>query len=222
MKQALNNLVLTRVYSSLLFLSLSACLYSYFKPGILSPIYPEEKLKTALSKLDTYTLTSASHTTLDKDTSDRKLTPVYTYTYSDGSKVLGTLVRVKKRDDFKIETYGLLTKDIEQIYLKNPRFTDLIPYSLIGSIDERNSIQTCIVPKTTKLGEVDIRLSNLTSSAESLHPQSFSLANKFLGTKKNIDYACLVLTYQPISKDQKLNFNRWTTIVRNVQDSLSK
>jgi hypothetical protein len=222
MKQALNNLVLTRFYSSLIFLSLSACLYSYFKPGILSPTYPEQKLKTALSKLDTNILISSSHATLDKDTSDRKLTPVYTYTYSDGSKVLGTLVRVKKRDDFKIETYGLLTKDIEQIYLNNPRFSDLIPYSLIGSLNDKTSIQTCIVPKTTKLDEVDIRLSNLVSSAESLHPQSFSLTNKVFGTKKNIDYACLVLTYQPVSKDQKLNSIRWTTIVQKAQDSLSK
>jgi hypothetical protein len=222
MKEVINNLTLKRVYGSLLFLSLSACLYSYFKPGIFSPTYPAQSIKEALGSLDSEPLTSATQETLDKDTSDRKLSPLYTYKYSDGSQVLGVLVRVRKRDDFKIETYGMLTKDIEEIYIKNPRFTAMVPYSLIGSLNQKNSIQTCIVPQSTKLDDVDIRLSNLISSAESLHPQSFSLTDKLLGLKKDIDYACLVLTYQPASQDQTLTSNRWKTIVKNVQTALLK
>lgn len=214
--------MLVKFYIPMVFLSLAACIYAYFKPGISTPRYPDTAMKKALAKINSASLTSETKIDLKKDTSDRKLSPLFTYNYSDGSRVLGTVARVKKRDDFKIETYGLLTKNIDPIYLRSPSFVDSIPHSITGLIGNRKSIQTCIIANTTRIEDNDIRLSALTSTLEDLTPHSNTLFDRILGTKKHIDYSCLVLTYLPPKSAAKIPNKDWINIVTNAQQALLK
>jgi hypothetical protein len=212
--------MLTRFYTPMVIISLASCIYAYFKPGIISPSFPNVEMKKALTTVNSATLLSETKTPLDKDTNDRKLSPLFTYSYNDGSKILAVIARVSKKDDFKIETYGLLTKNIEPIYLKNSSFINSIPHSIIGMLGKTKSIQTCIIPKTTRIEESDIRLSALNSTLEKLNPRSNSLSDKILGNKKHIDYSCLVLTYIPQQSHQKIPTENWIVIVKNVQRAL--
>jgi hypothetical protein len=221
MNQTFPQPILLKVYSFSVILALTACIYALLKPGISSPIYPKEKMDQALKAISSEPLISSSETKLDKDSSERKFSALYTYNYKDGSKVLATIARVKKRDDFKIETYGLLTKNIDPIYLKSPSFVNSIPASLSGMIGKDKYIQTCIVPKSTKLDENDFRLNNLTSIVEKLNPRPNTLMDKVMGTKKNIDYSCLVLTYKPARTTNKFPPANWEAIVMNVQAALT-
>ncbi|MEB3318200.1 MAG: hypothetical protein VKO39_08705 [Cyanobacteriota bacterium] len=211
---------MSRFYIVLVFLSAVASFYVFFKPGILSPVYPEEKMKRSLTTIDSATLISSTKKAVNKDSSDRKLSPVYTYNYSDGSKILAAKVRVRKRDDFKIETYGLLTKNIDPIYLKNSSFVKVVPPSLSGMIGNDKFIQTCVIPKSKQVEDSDFRLDNLLSTVERLNPTADSLFDKFLGTKKNIDYSCLVITYKPASNVKTLPPDNWKQIIRSVQTVL--
>jgi len=220
MNKPVNHFVLARFYTPMVILSFAACIYAYFKPGITSPSYPDVEMKKALTKINSATLLSETKTTLDKDTNDRKLSPLFTYSYNDGSKILATIARVNKRDDFKIETYGLLTKNVEPIYLKSASFVNSIPYSITGMIGNNKSIQTCIIAKTNRLEESDIRLSALTSTLDNLYPNSNTLLDKILGTKKHMDYSCLVITYIPGQNHQKIPTENWITIVKNTQEAL--
>jgi hypothetical protein len=210
-----------RIYSLAVFLALMACIYAFLKPGISSPDFPEIRMKKALNEIGTESLISTSKTVLNKDSSDRTVSPLHTYRYSAGSKVLAAMVRVKKRDDFKIETYGLLTKNIDQIYLKNSNVLLSIPPSLHGMIGKDKYIQTCVVPKTTNVEESDFRLDNLTTIVEKLNPASDRLLDKIMGTKKHIDYSCLVLTYKPANNSVRMPPENWTKIIKNVQAALS-
>jgi hypothetical protein len=106
------------------------------------------------------------------------------------------MVRIRKRDDFKIETYGLLTKGIDPIYIESPSFNNTVPYSMLGLIDGKEALQTCVI----------------TGSSQ-------SLASKLLGTDDRSDYSCLVLTYHP--KSVKKASEAWTSIIENVQIALS-
>jgi hypothetical protein len=212
--------ILLRFYVVVLFFSAVASLYVFFKPGILSPVYPEEKMKRSLEKINSASLISSSKKEVNKDSSDRKLSAIYAYNFNDGSRILAAKVRVRKRDDFKIETYGLLTKNIDPIYLKSASFVNSSPPSLSGMIDKDKFIQTCVVPKSSKLEESDFRLDRLLSIVESLNPTSNTLLDKFLGTKKNIDYSCLVITYKPSPNSQAMPPDNWKQLIRAVQRAL--
>ncbi|MEB3317228.1 MAG: hypothetical protein VKO39_03710 [Cyanobacteriota bacterium] len=209
-----------RFYVPMVLTSVLACIYAYFKPGITSPRYPQAEMKKALAKINSASLISDTSKILNYDTSDRKISPLFSYNYSDGSKILALVARVKKRDDFKIETYGLLTKNIDPIYLKNASFVNTAPHSLVGMIDKKKSLQTCIIPKTTRLEDSDIRLSELTSTLEELTPHASSWLDKIMGTKKHIDYSCLVMTYMPPNNTQSLPNEDWTVIIKNTQKAL--
>jgi hypothetical protein len=182
-----------RVYVFSVLLALSACIYAVFKPGISPPIFPEASMRNALNHIGNESLTSTSKRTLNKDSSDRTTSFLYTYNYSDGSKIMAVMVRVKKRDDFKIETYGLLTKNIDPIYIKNSTIVPSTPPSLSGVIGKDKFIQTCIVPKTRNI----------------------------IGLKKHIDYSCLVLTYKPAIDSLGLPPKNWPILIRKVQDVFS-
>jgi hypothetical protein len=221
MNRMLTYPMVLRVYAFTVFLALAACIYAFVKPGISSPIYPEVKMENALKDISLGVLISSSETKLDKDSSDRKLSALYTYNYKDGSKILATIVRVRKRDDFKIETYGLLTKNIDPIYLKNANPVITVPASLSGTIGTEKYIQTCVVPKSKRLGENNFRLNDLTSTVEKLNPRSNTLFDKIIGTKTNIDYSCLVLTYKPASSLNEFPPSNWNRIVKQVQGALS-
>lgn len=194
------------------------------KPGISPPIYPARKIADALDSVDNSKLVTSSINSLDKNDSDRKFSNLHHYKFENGSEILSVLARVRKKDDFKIESYGLLTKNISPIYMKSPRFLDKVPYSMIGLIENKRSLQTCIVPLTAKTEQVDVRLSSLTSTVKLISGQNEeNFLSKILGFKKRYDYSCLVLTYKPAAgDDQALNLKTWNSIVQNVQRALAK
>ncbi|MFN9644483.1 MAG: hypothetical protein ACK6BG_05030 [Cyanobacteriota bacterium] len=211
-----------QVYIFTLSLSILACLYVVFKPGISSPIYPEVKMRSALNNPELGSLASSTKTALNKNSSERTTSHLHTYNYRDGSKVMAVMVRVKKRDDFKIETYGLLTKNIEPIYIKNSATTSSIPPSLSGFIGKDKFYQTCIVPKATNINDSDFRLDNLTRIVESVNPSSASLFDKIMGWKEHIDYSCLVLTYKPANSSDTIPSKSWQKLIQDVQKNLSQ
>jgi hypothetical protein len=208
-----------RPYLFLIVLALLASSYSYFKTGISSPVHPP-LLTSKLLALDSIEPPiSYSSKPLGKDTSDRMLSPIHQYIFRDGSKLLAVMVRIRKRDDFKIETYGLLTKGIDPIYIESPSFNNTVPFSMLGVIDGKKALQTCVIPGTTKLDQVNVQLFPLLSQADRLAGSSQSLASKLLGTDDRSDYSCLVLTYHPKSVQQATE--TWTSIIENVQIALS-
>lgn len=213
------NLDCKRPYLILIALALLASGYSYFKTGISSPVYPSILTSRLLALDSIEPPISTSSKLLDEDTSDRMLSPMHQYTFRDGSKLLAVMVRIRKRDDFKIETYGLLTKGIEPIYIKSPSFNNAVPYSMLGVINGKEALQTCVIPGTTKLDQVNVQLFPLLSQAEQLAGSSQSLSSKFLGTDDRSDYSCLVLTYHP--KSVKGATKAWTSIIENAQLALS-
>lgn len=199
---------------------MTGTIYVVVKPGISVPNFPDNQLSNVLKRVGSSTLTSLTKLHVDKNSSDRKLSPIYKYSYSDGSSLLATIVRVRKRDDFKIETYGLLTKNIDPIYLTNSTVLDIVPPSLLGTISNTKFIQTCIIPGTTKLEDIDFRLGNLTAIIEKLYPKKTSIFDKLLGTRKHINYSCLVLTYQVSSHPNDVSIKKWQSLVREVQGAL--
>ena len=210
---------LKRHYVFLALLGLFACFYSYYRSGISSPVFPSlltSKLK-ALSSGDQLVLSKTF--SLTEDTSDRKLSQVTRYTFHDGSQLFAVMVRVRKRDDFKIETYGLLTKGIDLIYIQSPFFSSAIPYSMKGSIKGVKTLQTCVIPGTTKLEQANVQLFPLLSEADRLAGSSKSILSKLLGTDDRSDYACLVLTFQPNSIQTSIK--HWQAIVNAAQLSMS-
>ena len=214
---------LRSIYVLVLVFSFLASLYSFFVPGISKPNFPVGKMREYLLQLDYPSLVSFKKTDTARDSSDRKLSSIYHYRFSDGSDLYATLVRVRKRDDFKIETYGLLTKGISELYIKNPRMTNSVPFSIYGLINNRDSLQTCIIPGTTKLDQVDIRLSSLTSSVRNLNTSASNIPSKLLGTEEALDYICLVLTYQPSIALNKLARSRtWNSMIELAQLALAR
>ncbi|MFN9622681.1 MAG: hypothetical protein ACK587_07610 [Cyanobacteriota bacterium] len=221
MKNSASSRFTLNVYTVTTIIALSSCIYVFLKPGISSPIFPELKMGKALKNISAESLISTDKMKLDKDSSDRKVSSLYTYNYKDGSKILAAIVRVRKRDDFKIETYGLLTKNIDPIYLKNSNAIHSNPPSLSGKIGNDNFIQTCVIPKTTTLEENDFRLDNLTTIVEKVNPRSNSFLDKIMGTRNQIDYSCLVLTYKSSNKSVDMPPKNWPIIVKAVQQVLS-
>lgn len=220
-------LTIKEIYAFLISISLLACLYSLIVPGIATPAYPALKLREGLKSETNHHLLRVVEKDLDQDSSDRKLSKLYTYEYGDGSKILSIMVRVRKRDDFKIETYGQLTKNIKQIYITNPTSTNAVPYSLQGLLGSKQSIQTCIVPGTSKLSQADVRLDGLLSSAASMAPitKKRNYLAKVLGTEAQEDYSCLVLTYQPSSLNHQKGADlqsSWSSIIGKAQSALAK
>lgn len=214
---------LRHIYLFLLFLSLLACIYSFFVPGILKPDFPSSRMRGKFLQLNSHNLLSVKEITAADDNSDRKLSTTYNYSYSDGSNIIATVVRVRKRDDFKIETYGLLTKGISALYIKNPRMTNSIPHSIYGSLNNRDSFQTCIIPGSQTLDQVDIRLNSLTANVEDLDTAASNLFSKVLGTEKVHDYSCLVLIYQPSPlANPSERSSTWNSIIELAQMALSR
>jgi hypothetical protein len=143
------------------------------------------------------------------------------------------MVRIKKRDEFKIETYGLLTKSFDPIYIRSPIPSDLSPYSAVGDINSREAIQTCIVQGTNRLDQADIRLQVLTSAVESLDPTpSNFIYKKLFGETNPLDYSCLVITYFPKQSvvdpnkvsiiKNKYELEEWKTLVKTVQAAIAQ
>jgi hypothetical protein len=218
-------LTLKNIYILLISFSLLACLYSLIIPGIGTPTYPVLKLGESLKSIHNDQLLRVVDKDLDQDSSDRKLSKLYTYEYGDGSKILSIMVRVRKRDDFRIETYGQLTKNIKQIYILNPTSTNTVPYSLQGLLGSKQSIQTCIVPGTSNSAQADVRLDGLLTSAASTAPRERDYLAKILGTEAQDDYSCLVLTYQPssLNKAKEVGLqSSWSSIIGKVQSALAK
>lgn len=222
----LSNLSLKKTYILFLFLAATGCIYVLLKPGISKPILPTLKLSDTeiFGEHHGSRIVSSDSIDLNKDSSDRKLSRLETYTFSDGSQLLSVMVRVRKQGDFKIEGYGLLTKNIDQIYMENSTFSNAIPYSMIGSLNNRRVYQTCIVPSSTNINQVDVRLAPLTSI---IKKRSQSEANrlllKLLGLERMQDYSCLVLTFKPSAKFNEVSsFNSWKSLVQNIQRSISK
>jgi len=218
----LSNKLLLRAYIISLKSSIIGTIYVLVKPGISVPTFPENQLSNVLKRAGSSSQSSLIKLHVDKNSSDRKLSPIYKYTYSDGTTLLATIVRVRKRDDFKIETYGLLTKNIDPIYLKNSSFLDIVPPSLLGNVSNTKFVQTCIIPGTNRPEDSDFRLGNLTETVEKLYPKKTSILDKLIGTRKNINYSCLVLTYQVSSNPKDLSIKKWQNIVREVQGALLK
>jgi hypothetical protein len=216
----LSKKLLLQTYILSLISSLIGTTYVLVKPGISVPTFPDNQLSSVLKRVGSSTLSSLTKLDVDKNSSDRKLSPIYKYSYSDGSSLLATIVKVRKRDDFKIETYGLLTKNIDPIYLKNSTFLDIVPPSLLGTVSNTKFIQTCIIPGTNRLEDSDFRLGNLTTIIEKLYPKKTSIFDKLLGTRKHINYSCLVLTYQLSSNPNDLSIKKWQNLVREVQSAL--
>jgi hypothetical protein len=209
-------------YLSLILLAFSASLYTIFKPGIDRPSYPVDRILSSLNRSIKSKLISVSNLSLNKDSADRKLSDLYHYKYIDGTEILGVMVRVKKQGDFKIEGYGLLTKNLQPIYMENSIFSNTMPYSIIGNINKDRVLQTCIVPGTTKIDQADVRLSPLVSIVKNKTEKSGKgVLSKVLGLEKNQDYSCLVLSYKPSSRlINNAHFGQWTRLVLEVQKAL--
>lgn len=208
-------------YLFLTSLAIIACIYSLLKPGISAPIFPSSQLRPPLKAINKASLLSITESDLKKDDSDRKLSKLYRYSYNDGSEILALMVRVRKRDDFKIEGYGLLTKGIEPIYMKHSIQTQNSPRSQIGRLHKRNGVQTCIIPNTLTLDQIDVRLNILVDAVEKLGVQPNDLPTKIIGGEAEREYSCLVLTYIPANSftdvDQK---EVWQPLVQRVQRAL--
>jgi hypothetical protein len=214
---------LRHIYLFVLFFSLLACIYSFFVPGISKPDFPSTIMRDRFLHLNSHNLLSVKGSKAAEDTSDRKISTTYSYSYTDGSNVIATVVRVRKRDDFKIETYGLLTKGISTLYIKNPRMTNSIPHSIYGSLNNRDSFQTCIIPGTKTLDKVDIRLNSLTANVEDMDTTRNNLFSKVLGTEKVQDYSCLVLIYQPSPlANPSERSSTWNSIIELAQMALAR
>ena len=206
---------LKRTYLFLVIAALLASGYSFFKTGITSPSYPallSTKLKSFAIVRDSVPPSSIP---IESNTSDRMLSSMYQYQLEDGSYLKAVMVRVRKRDDFKIETYGLLTKGIDEIYIKSPTFIPNVPYSMIGLISGKESLQTCVVPGTKRLEDANVQLFPLIAQADRLAGNRQSLLSKLLGTDDRADYSCLVLTYQPHS--MRTAKGQWETIIKAAQ-----
>ena len=186
-----------------------------------SPDYPETKLAASLQSVETIKLINTTNKKLLSDSDDRKTSQLYSYHYNDNSRLLSTMVRVKKKDDFKIEAYGPLSKGIKEIYIKNPSRIQETPVSIAGLIDNKSALQTCIIPGSKRLDEVNVGLTPLTNTIQQLRQQPRSLLGKILGTQQIVDYSCLVVTYIPHSDSSDLSTKkRWATILSQIQQSL--
>lgn len=207
-------------YQFLVSLAILASSYSFLKPGISPPEYPVSKVNAALQRLDP-NLVSSRERDLKSDSSDRKISKLYQYTFNDGSELLSLVVRLRKKDEFKIEAYGQLTKNLDPIYMKNPVFKSDIPRSMYGVINGLTYYQTCLVPGSTSLDQVDVRLYPLTSVVESLVHRRKDIMTRMLGSNARFDYSCLVLSYKPPAfKQESEAIKIWSMILSNIQVAL--
>lgn len=167
-------------------------------------------------------LVNVSRINSDADTSDRMLSPIYLYRFDDFSRILAVNVRVKKRDDFKLETYGLLSKGVKQIYLENSRLLGGPPFSLYSVVDNKPVYQSCIIPGSKSLNDIDVRLVPLTSLIAKKSNSSRSILSRFLGLSEKRDYSCIVVTFFPDGKiSEAAHQEKWTLILTTLQKSLA-
>lgn len=210
-----------RSYRLLIIASIFGCLVSSQNSALTIPTLPEEHIKKALASMPSSKLINVSRINPEANTSDRMLSPILVYTFDDSSRLLAVNVRVKKRDDFKLETYGLLAKGIKQIYLENSRLIGGPPFSLKSIVENKTVYQSCIIPGSKDLNDIDVRLAPLTSFIAKNSDSSKSFLSKFLGLSKRRDYSCVVVTFFPdgtISEDAQLR--KWTSILSTLQKSL--
>lgn len=212
------------VYAFLVGSSLLSVTYSYLSPGISSPVHSPMNMSSILKKLNLPSLVSTSAININENTSDRKFSKLYRYSFNNGSNLTSVMVRVRKRDDFKIETYGLLTKGIDSLYIESPTIHSSPPISMIGRISGKPAIQTCLVPGTSQLDQANVQLDPLTSLAENHSGQRSSFRAKLLGFETYTDYSCLVLTYFPSLTEQKSQsyIQIWSKLVTLAQSSFLK
>lgn len=210
------NSYLKQIYSSLVSIAFLASFYAFFKPGISPPTYPALFSKKLMSDSSVDSTISRD---LGQNNPDRMFSRIHQYSFSDGSQLFAVMARVRKRDDFKIETYGLLTKNIEPIYIESPSFSNSVPYSMVGLINNKKTWQTCVIPGTGNLDQVNVQLFPLLEHVDRLSGENLSLISTFLGSDSSRDYSCLVLTFQP--KAFEMSRDAWTSIIRNAQLALS-
>lgn len=209
------------MYVFLIFMSSLACIVSSQNSKISVPPFPDTKMRNALASLPTSKLIKASESSLDANSSDRSFSPLYSYLFNNSSRLLIVNARVRKRDDFKIETYGQLTKGIDPIYLENSRFISN-PNSLKSIVDNKTVYQSCIIPGSNKLSDIDVRLNPLASYIARESNQSKNVMTRILGLEKKKDYSCFVVTFYPngnFSEDEQLR--EWTTILKSLQQVLA-
>jgi|688.fasta_scaffold243535_3 hypothetical protein len=213
--------IIKNIYLFLIVSSAIGCLLSSQSSSISKPTYPESKIKPALLSLSSSKLINSFAKVLDDSTSDRKVSSLYTYNYDDSSRLLIVNVRVKRRDDFKLEAYGLLSKGLKDIYLENSRLIGGPPFYLKSMINNQPVYQSCIIPGSRELDEIDVRLIPLTSVIEEKSEISRNIFSKLIGSSIKNDYSCFVITFFP---DKKLNENdqlqKWNTLLSNLQQIL--
>jgi hypothetical protein len=202
-------------------MSFSACIFSSQNSKISIPSFPNPTVSDALESLPSSRLIRVSESNLDANSSDRNFSPLYSYLFNDSSRLLIVNARVRKRDDFKIETYGLLTKGVDQIYLENSRFISN-PNSLRAFVDKKPVYQSCIIPGSNQLSDIDVRLTPLTSFIQRESGSSKNLITRVLGIDRKRDYSCFIITFFPnanLSEDEQLR--EWTTILKKLQNVLA-
>lgn len=213
---------LQKVYSFLISLAVIASSYSLFRPGIAKPSYPDSLTSALLAKGFDLPLIASEEKNLEKDSTDRKISNLHHYKFADGSELLSLIVRLRKKDDFKIEGYGQLTKGFDPIYMESPVFSNRIPYSMVGLIKGNKYYQTCLIPGSRRLEQVDVRLYPLVALAESFVVRKRDLVSKVFGTVDKTDYSCMVLTFKLApKKDEFSNTQTWISIINNIQKTLS-
>lgn len=209
------------IYVFLIIMSSLGCIFSSQNSKISIPIFPDLTVKDALESLPSSKLIKVSESPLDANSSDRHFSPLYSYFFKDSSRLLIVNARVKKRDDFKIETYGLLTKGIDQIYLENSRFISS-PNSLRAFVDKKPVYQSCIIPGSNQLNDIDVRLNPLTSFIERKSNSSKNVITRVFGIDRKRDYSCFIITFFPnanLSEDEQLK--DWKTILTKLQQVLA-
>jgi hypothetical protein len=211
-----------RIYLLLIFASVFGCLVSSQNSVLSVPTLPEEKIRRALVSIPSSKLINISRINSNANTSDRMLSPIYLYRFDDFSRILAVNVRVKKKDDFKLETYGLLAKGVKQIYLENSRLLGGPPFSLYSVVDNKPVYQSCIIPGSQSLNDIDVRLVPLTSLIAKKSNNSRSILSRFSGLSEKRDYSCIVVTFFTDGKiSEAAQLKKWTLILTKLQKSLA-
>lgn len=213
--------IIKNIYLFLIVSSAIGCLVSSQGSSISKPTYPESEIKPALLSLSSSKLINSYAKVLDDSTSDRKTSSLYTYNYDDSSRLLIVNVRVKRRDDFKLEAYGLLSKGLKDIYLENSRLIGGPPFYLKSMINNQPVYQSCIIPGSRELDEIDVRLFPLTSVIEKKSEISRNIFSKLIGSSIKSDYSCIVITFFPDKKlDENDQLQKWNTLLSHLQQIL--
>lgn len=208
---------LKSTYLFLVTLALLSSLYLVINGGINEPKISVSTLKRSLSTVSQITEVKETREVKKSNSSDRMISPLYSFSYADGSTVLTAMVRMRKRGDFRIEAYGPITKDVEVLEIKNPEPNQYFPVAVAGSLANKYSIQTCLVPNSRDNRDIGVSLQTLTSASDKLVSRKKDLMMKILGQNQNRDYTCMVITYQPNAGNRSQN--AWLKIINAIRQS---